>query len=1179
MSSGLAGWDRRGSGWDLSRLVVMLALVAAGLSCSKSPSKPKSDAGTDMQMSEVGKTDAPDASKSCTDDGTRNKDPGLACSCDSQCKSGFCVDGVCCDKACTGTCMTCALASSLGTCRAVPAGSAPRAATDCAKTDAATCGQDGMCDGTGKCERYPTGTPCKAGSCTGDAVTGRYQCDGSGTCKPAASTVCAPFSCNGATMACFDECSSDADCVAGQTCRNGSCGLKMLAASCKADGDCASGHCADGVCCNVACTGACRSCAMVGHVGTCSPTPQDQPHALCPVQDPTTCGTTGLCDGFGSCSKFAANTPCGAAATCAGNTLETAPTCDGQGTCQPPEAHACAPYRCTNGACTSTCTAATQAVDCADNTACVNESCGPKPDGQTCKTDGECQNGHCVDGVCCDSACTGACRSCSLSNSIGKCTDVAAGSADPRQMCMDLGAQACGTNGKCDGNGGCQSYPVGTTCAFEDCTNDVYTGPSTCNASGQCLRPTSLPCNPYHCNANKCYGACTSNEQCIPPNSCGENGNISSCGPKPRGADCSSDNECASTHCAQGKCCDKACTGACTACNLPASTGTCTDVQSGADPQGICATTAQSTCGTTGMCAAGQCALYPDTTVCKAGSCELGGPPSPALTPPSRCDGAGKCVTPSDQGCAPGRCDPTSLMCVNTCTTNADCTNPNTCVNGSCGLVQKGGTCSSTNQCANGLSCNHDKVCCDQTCNGVCETCKPQGGPAGTCTAVGAGQTDPSGMCVATTPSSCGTNGKCTGNNSAAGTARCQDWDSSNSCQAQSCANTGPNGSGVLTMQSFCGAGSNAGTCFVSPPQPCGNGNYKCLNGTQCLTSCTKDADCAGVPCNTATNKCGDVLGKGEQCDRSSDCGPTAPNCVDGVCCNSTCAGACQACNLSGSMGTCTSVTTGTVDPLCPAAAANTCGNTGACAAGGTCAKKGSTTTCSAAMCMGSSLIPAATCNGTDTCPTPSAMSCGAAMCSGNVYTPPGTCNATTMSCATPASTTCPPAACNMTTNTYTPASTCSTATGCSTPTPVSCPAAMCSGNTFTPASTCSVATGCSTPTPVTCPVAMCSGNTFTPASTCSTSGCSTPTPVTCPVAMCSGSMLTSASTCSAATGCSTQTTAACPNNFACGSATACYTSCMGTDGMPDSNRCATGFTCQADFTCSMGSGAGGGGG
>src|SRR5438552_676868 len=100
--------------------------------------------------------------------------------------------------------MTCSLPSGpRGACTTVPVGRPPRKTTDCAASDKSTCGLDGMCDGGGHCERYPGGTPCKDGSCDVDAVTGRYQCDGSGSCKLAASTVCAPFSCDSTTKACF----------------------------------------------------------------------------------------------------------------------------------------------------------------------------------------------------------------------------------------------------------------------------------------------------------------------------------------------------------------------------------------------------------------------------------------------------------------------------------------------------------------------------------------------------------------------------------------------------------------------------------------------------------------------------------------------------------------------------------------------------------------------------------------------------------------------------------------------------------------------------------------------------------------------------------------------------------------------------------------------------------------
>src|SRR5206468_3307692 len=47
---------------------------------------------------------------------------GLPCRNTNQCQSGFCVDGLCCNAACTQQCMACDVSGALGTCAQVPAG-------------------------------------------------------------------------------------------------------------------------------------------------------------------------------------------------------------------------------------------------------------------------------------------------------------------------------------------------------------------------------------------------------------------------------------------------------------------------------------------------------------------------------------------------------------------------------------------------------------------------------------------------------------------------------------------------------------------------------------------------------------------------------------------------------------------------------------------------------------------------------------------------------------------------------------------------------------------------------------------------------------------------------------------------------------------------------------------------
>ena len=927
------------------RAVRVLAILAfAALAGCKSGGTPDRDAGPKTDVPVEKTADAGDGGGVCTGALVGTATNGEACSCAGDCASGFCVDGVCCETACTGLCQSCGLPTSLGMCTATPAGVKPRLASQCGTEDKATCGLDGTCDGAGACRKYEEGTMCKTGSCDSDAVVGAYICDGAGKCKLGATTVCAPFSCNSGSSACFDKCSSDAECVAGRKCVDGSCGKKMNGAVCAVGDECASTFCADvvngkGVCCNAACDGACRSCSLVASMGTCSPVAAGLGHPKCIKEATSTCGSTGVCDGFGGCSQYPSSTPCGAAMCTTATMVNTARTCDGLGTCESAATQDCGSYRCVNGGCNSRCTTN---ADCADGIACVNGSCGPRVDGQPCTMNSQCQNAHCVTdtaggaGICCNTDCVGACRSCGLANSRGRCTLVTAGAADPRATCTDMTAATCGTDGRCDGAGACRRYPAGTVCAGEACANDVYTGPSSCNASGQCIKPNAAACFPYHCNANRCFTACTTSAQCITPNICGMNGMISSCGLKPLGATCSAANECSSNFCAQGVCCNNACNTACRACNLAGTVGSCSNINSGADPQGRCPAQAASTCGTTGQCAGGACARHASGTVCLGAAC----PTASTRRPPSTCNGTGTCVTPAVANCAPGRCDATTLTCVNSCsatvTNPVQCTAPAVCLNGSCGLITNGGGCTANNQCQSGqcyLAEGSPGVCCNNACSGTCESCR-LAGTVGTCSAVpaGAADPDPASVCVAAAnPMTCGLNGRCAGNNTAtnaASTARCQSFGSTQGCRARSCT------AGTATtpaMETAAASCNGAGACPAIATMSCGNYN-KC-NGVQCATSCTANTDCVSpITCNTQTGRCGEKLGPGAACGAATDC--MSNNCVDGVCCNSACTGNCQVCNAAGSIGTCTNAPAMCNDGNACNGVETTCTAAGVCQAG-----------------------------------------------------------------------------------------------------------------------------------------------------------------------------------------------------------------------------------------------------
>ncbi|MCB9867668.1 MAG: hypothetical protein H6816_13665 [Phycisphaerales bacterium] len=146
-------------------------------------------------------------------------------------------------------------------------------------------------------------------------------------------------------------------------------------------------------------------------------------------------------------------------------------------------------------------------------------------------------------------------------------------------------------------------------------------------------------------------------------------------------------------------------------------------------------------------------------------------------------------------------------------------------------------------------------------------------------------------------------------------------------CQPPSCTDSLQNGS---ETDVDCGGG-------VCPP--CAPG-FGCLVGTDCTSFICSGATCqasscsdgvqnggeTGVDCGGPCPACG--LPLGASCLMDSACASSF--CVDGVCCGSACSGVCQACDLSGSVGSCTLIPNG-LDPDFECAGAATCNGTGGC--------------------------------------------------------------------------------------------------------------------------------------------------------------------------------------------------------------------------------------------------------
>jgi hypothetical protein len=139
---------------------------------------------------------------------------GLACTSGSTCGSGFCVDGVCCNTACTDQCGACNVAGSAGTCTAISgAPQGGRAACSGSGICAASCnGVDSLA-----CHSTAAGVSCGGPTCSGGAASSGSTCDGSGNCVAASPVACGPlYACSGS--ACASQCMSPMDCAQGATC-------------------------------------------------------------------------------------------------------------------------------------------------------------------------------------------------------------------------------------------------------------------------------------------------------------------------------------------------------------------------------------------------------------------------------------------------------------------------------------------------------------------------------------------------------------------------------------------------------------------------------------------------------------------------------------------------------------------------------------------------------------------------------------------------------------------------------------------------------------------------------------------------------------------------------------------------------------------------------------------------
>ena len=736
---------------------------------------------------------------------------GEACIAGAECASGYCPagDGVCCHAACEGECEACVEAKTGlgdGTCGPISANTDPD--TECPDEGATSCGANGTgCNGdtgvTG-CNLYDDTTVCADGACAAGTSTEVSYCDGSGVCDVGGTASCAPYACDSAGTGCLTGCTGHGDCDAGSYCDgNGDCVPKETdGTACTDDDACVSGFCTDGVCCDRICDATCESCsasATGGSDGVCGAITVDtDPDTECTDTGPASCGADGTgCNGDGAnpgCNVYNNTTVC-SPASCTNGILTDLVWCDGAGTCGAAAPTPCAPYLCdaSGTACSTSCVSH---LDCASSSYCDGTgTCVPTlVDGATCAIGLQCQSGFCpaMDGVCCDTACDSTCESCLASKSGGTdgvCSSVIADS-DPDTECSAAAPSTCGAAGTgCNGNAttpGCNLYDNTTVCATAGCTGGVQGGDGTCDGAGLCVQGNSTPCAPYVCNSagTVCLTTCAAQNDCMSGYYC-DGGGV--CQPKlGDGVACAVGFQCASGSCpaADGVCCDTACGGTCEAC-LAAKTGgtdgVCGAVQTGLDPDNECGA---DVCNGTGSCRCTDGVQNgAETDVdCGGGTCPGCGP---GLTCGAGSDCASGNCPAGDNVCCNLPCGSTCEACVNaktgvadgTCSPVTGGTDPDNdcsgadvcngfglcrctdgqlngvetdvdCGGGVCATCGDGQICAAGSDCTNGNCPADDNVCCDTSCNSLCESClgAVTGGTNGSCDWV-LTDTDPDNEC------------------------------------------------------------------------------------------------------------------------------------------------------------------------------------------------------------------------------------------------------------------------------------------------------------------------------------------------------------------------------------------------------------------------------------------------
>jgi hypothetical protein len=449
---------------------------------------------------------------------------GEVCDEDSDCESGHCDNGFCCND---GIC--CRIVDD---CPTLPGGSI------------ATCDDRATCQGS-RGEALCTDNVCstRAGVPDDSACGTDLEAD---TCGFFRSVFCTG-AVDQPTPRCATTCGSDADCDDGAHCDTVCVPDLADGDACDESSDCASAHCSSNICC--------RS-------GDCCRGAVDCPSSY---SSAPLCETPTACQGdrnAATCTDFV----CGTITNVPDDSACTAAIL----------ADECGPYpslRCNGEAdqpvpsCATGCTAD---AECDAAAHCDGGACVPDlPDGRMCDEPSDCVGNHCQNGFCCISGdCCSAGTDCSVATygEPSGCTDAATCQGRRRDPVCTATKQ-CSIGPYLDDDSGCAgslanscgNYPsVICTSAMMQPTDQMALCSMSCMMDGNC-DPGA------HCSGGACVTDGDAGDPCTMSRECRSG-----------------------LSCVDDVCCTTACTAPCMACNVPMSEGTCAPVGVGQDPAGEC---------------------------------------------------------------------------------------------------------------------------------------------------------------------------------------------------------------------------------------------------------------------------------------------------------------------------------------------------------------------------------------------------------------------------------------------------------------------------------------------------------------------------------------------------------------------------------------------------------------